>query len=397
MLRAVARLAGRFPVGTRLALRDLARFESRSAAALGAITLALGIAVSVVVDRRRQRARRGRRQLAVRPGGRLDLLAERVRRAAGARAQRCGRGPKREADVAAIAALAPGARLVPLDVAVDPANPEVAGGQRLLNNAVLGRPIDENTVRDSGRVFIATPELARLLEDRRPTSSQPGTFVLTHQSGEVYITGNITNPVFIRDPVPAGKRRAPRRPQPLVGPAHADDRSRPRSRRARAHAGRLAPRPRQPLTADDLARARELAAGAGLAIEVRDTNGGLTTIRHIATAAGVLLALSILAMTAGLLRGESRHELRTLHAVGATGTSVGRSPRRHAPCSLSPAPRSQSSSPTPPCSPATGPTPTDSPPCRSPTSSTLAVGLPLLAASLAWMLGGRDGADIRSE
>ena len=49
VLRAVARLARRFPVGTRLAVRDLARFESRSAAALGAITLSLGIAVSVVV------------------------------------------------------------------------------------------------------------------------------------------------------------------------------------------------------------------------------------------------------------------------------------------------------------------------------------------------------------
>ena len=49
VLRAVARLAGRLPVGTRLAVRDLARFESRSAAALGAMTLALGIAVSVVV------------------------------------------------------------------------------------------------------------------------------------------------------------------------------------------------------------------------------------------------------------------------------------------------------------------------------------------------------------
>ena len=49
VLRAVARLARRFPVGTRLAVRDLARFESCSAAALGAITLSLGIAVSVVV------------------------------------------------------------------------------------------------------------------------------------------------------------------------------------------------------------------------------------------------------------------------------------------------------------------------------------------------------------
>jgi hypothetical protein len=74
----------------------------------------------------------------------------------------------------------------------------------------------------------------------------------------------------------------------------------------------------EPLTDDELARAREIASGSGLAVEVRDAPGGLTVVRHVATFAGVLLALSILAMTAGLLRGESRHELRTLHAVGAT-------------------------------------------------------------------------------
>src|SRR5262249_38165162 len=49
ILRALARGSGRAPVGVRLAVRDLARFEARSAAALGAISLSLGIAVSVVV------------------------------------------------------------------------------------------------------------------------------------------------------------------------------------------------------------------------------------------------------------------------------------------------------------------------------------------------------------
>ena len=71
-----------------------------------------------------------------------------------------GRTARREADLAKIAGLAPGARIVPLDVAVDPANPEVAGGQRLLNNAVLGRPIDENTIRDCGVLALAGAALA---------------------------------------------------------------------------------------------------------------------------------------------------------------------------------------------------------------------------------------------
>ena len=43
-----------------------------------------------------------------------------------------------------------------------------------------------------------------------------------------------------------------------------------------------------------------------------------TTVMAIATAAGALLALAILAMTVGLIRGESAGDLRTLTAAGAT-------------------------------------------------------------------------------
>ena len=48
-IRLVARPAGRAPIAVRLALRDLARYQARSGAALAAITLALGIAAAVVV------------------------------------------------------------------------------------------------------------------------------------------------------------------------------------------------------------------------------------------------------------------------------------------------------------------------------------------------------------
>ena len=50
-IRLFARAAGHTPIAARLALRDLARYQARSGAALAAITLALGIAAAVVDHR----------------------------------------------------------------------------------------------------------------------------------------------------------------------------------------------------------------------------------------------------------------------------------------------------------------------------------------------------------
>jgi putative ABC transport system permease protein len=76
---------------------------------------------------------------------------------------------------------------------------------------------------------------------------------------------------------------------------------------------------RRPLTSDQIAAARDAAARAGLSIEVqRHKDASLTRAMAIATGAGALLALAILAMTVGLIRSESAGELRTLTATGAT-------------------------------------------------------------------------------
>ena len=48
-IRLFARAAGHAPIAVRLALRDLARYQARSGAALAAITLALGIAATIVI------------------------------------------------------------------------------------------------------------------------------------------------------------------------------------------------------------------------------------------------------------------------------------------------------------------------------------------------------------
>lgn len=72
------------------------------------------------------------------------------------------------------------------------------------------------------------------------------------------------------------------------------------------------------LTSGQIADARDAAAKAGLTIEVRRKKHPPTQVMAIATAAGALLALAILAITVGLIRGESAGDLRTLTATGAT-------------------------------------------------------------------------------
>jgi putative ABC transport system permease protein len=72
------------------------------------------------------------------------------------------------------------------------------------------------------------------------------------------------------------------------------------------------------LTSDQIAEARGLAADAGLTIEVKNEGTSNAKLMAIATAAGAILALAILALTVGLIRSESAGDLRTLTATGAT-------------------------------------------------------------------------------
>jgi putative ABC transport system permease protein len=72
------------------------------------------------------------------------------------------------------------------------------------------------------------------------------------------------------------------------------------------------------LTSEQIAAARDAAANAGLTIELRRRKNAPTEVMAIAIAAGAVLALAILAMTVGLIRGESAGDLRTLTATGAT-------------------------------------------------------------------------------
>jgi putative ABC transport system permease protein len=74
----------------------------------------------------------------------------------------------------------------------------------------------------------------------------------------------------------------------------------------------------QALTSAQINTAQKTAASLGLSVETRSTPHSLASLRNWATAAGILVALGVLAMTVGLIRSESANDLRTLTATGAT-------------------------------------------------------------------------------
>ncbi len=106
--------AARLPFATRLALRDLARYQARAAAALAAITLAIGISVAVVgiAGANVHGADEGNlssRQLVIRRSGEGTPVDPRIGAAERA---------KLDADAARVAQAAGDAKLLPLDVAI---------------------------------------------------------------------------------------------------------------------------------------------------------------------------------------------------------------------------------------------------------------------------------------
>src|SRR5215216_3477336 len=345
-IRLFARAAGYSPIAVRLALRDLARYQARSGAALAAITLALGIAATVVIiaaaeegkaageppnlsDRQIRvytGATDGPDGVAIQTPAELERMADRVRQ---------------------LAADLDNATVIPLHSASQPGErPRPEGSLRILRTEVLVRKVDENSAPggyvctpSSGcyihesRLYVATPALLRYL-GIDPASVDPGTDFLVDRTVQtdglvtvrLQTTGARGEPKLIGRPVtnvqridsrklfgsPKGEGEAAMAPTSFItldGLRRLGWKQIP--------SGWLIESGR-PLTSDQIADARGLAARGGLTIETRRESSSFTTLIAIATAAGALLALAILAMTVGLIRSESAGDLRTLTATGAT-------------------------------------------------------------------------------
>jgi putative ABC transport system permease protein len=307
-IRALAAGGARLPLAARLALRDLARYQARSGAALAAISLAVGIAVAVVIiataaEDTAEEGNLSDRQLLIRIGGPAPLVPERTP-AELARLQ---------AQVDRLAATLDDPSVIALDMAVDPAaDPEPgSGGSEGGRPAVeLGQPLGEGT-SSSFPLYVATPDLLERL-GLDLGAVDPNTDVLTTQTGEAFEFVNIPSRGSPANVKTIGSPTYSSLPTSFITPAALR-----RGGWKPARAGWLVETDR-PLTSTQLTTARQLAADAGLRIEARRDQTSLVALRAGATAAGMLLAIGVLAMTVGLIRGEAAGDLRTLTATGAT-------------------------------------------------------------------------------
>ena len=348
-IRLCARAAGHAPLTARLALRDLARYQARSGAALAAITLALGIAAAVVVvaaaeenksageapnlSNRQMRAYTGATPdpeiIATQPPAELERMAARVRQ---------------------LAAGLDDAAVIPLSSVAQPGERSFVddSGIRVLPTETLRRKIDDpESKRWSGRpmlclgpragcyvtesrLYFATPALLRYI-GIDATAVDPRTDFLADRSLPTDELVTVSERTTTRA---AGR---PKAIEHAVNVQRIDSRKlfgSPKGERTtsvsfitldglRRRGWRQIPsgwlvESSRPLTSEQIAAARELAADAGLTIEVQREPTSQAKLSAIAAAAGALLALAILAMTVGLIRGETAGDLRTLTAAGAT-------------------------------------------------------------------------------
>jgi putative ABC transport system permease protein len=328
-IRLLSAAGSRLPVAARLALRDLARHQARSGAALAAISLALAIPAVVVIslasdaeahERRGEHGNLSDRQLMIQtdtPGE--QIFPDRTPAQSAAI----------EAGVIQLAASLGTPTVIPLDVAIDPKTPRAApfeggaSGQRAVWLAVYSRSSGPDGVHISmdlpqgmsGRLYIATPAILRYyrLDPIGPgidalTVGPPGDWVFGY-------TGEPDGPGS--EPTRAAIASMPRSrysslPDSLLSQATVQSHGWQTVR-----AAWLIENDR-PLTEAQLAAARDLAVGLGLTVDFRDPGASQLRVRVMATTGGGVLALGILAMTIGLIRGEGARDMHTLAATGAT-------------------------------------------------------------------------------
>ena len=328
-IRLLSRAAGHAPIAARLALRDLARYQARSGAALAAITLALGIAAAVVIT-----AAAAEKQEDERAAAGLPNLSDRQIRVYTGPTQRPDFIPlpiqtpaqlaRSAAYVRQLAAGLAQATVIPLRKALQPGQPPIVeGGNRALVTVGLARQVDPKRWTRGSELYVATPVLLEHL-GIDPATIDPSADFLADSTVP-------TDELVILDHR-ARKQRAVTNVQRIdsqevlgsggdIGALPASFVTLDGLRRrgwTKILSGWLV-ESGQVLTSEQIAAARMLAAESGLAIETQRESASLATPIAIATAAGALLALAILAMTVGLIRSESAGDLRILTATGATG------------------------------------------------------------------------------
>jgi putative ABC transport system permease protein len=340
-IRLLAALARRSPIVVALALRDLSRYQARSGAALGAITLAIGIAATIAVTASAADKPAGPGNLAATqlvmyvsrggPGDPLPMLSASQLDAA-------------RANVAQVAGRLH-AFALPLDQAYHPNTTPVS-----LNPAGSGRIVVSPGSVSGQSVGYLSPVLAKVTRTARgedifamKTLYVATPAVLSHYSIASSDIDPKTDLISVRADLgglqifdPMSDPRSNAGSSGIVHPRIQIISDLPRYTAAPSvlltgHAMRalgLQPLPAswllqtaRPLTSAEVDIARRAAASAGLYVQTRQPQKSLAPLRNWSTAVGILLALGVLGMTVGLIRSEAADDLRILTATGASTTT----------------------------------------------------------------------------
>ena len=354
-IRGLAAVGRRAPIALRLALRDLARYQARSAAALGAISLALAIAATVAISAASAAVPPAEANLANNqaivylssgdgsaPGNGSAAIPERTA------AEVHSLQPRVDALATSLHAQA----VIPLTEAVNRPSATVSPGGSVADvTASLGKV---QTVTHGGQrgiqiaheipLYVVTPSLLTYY-GVSPSDINSNTDIITGRNdlaGFVVIApSGGTTPCDSSQP-----RCRVNGAKPTPGPAapNGPDDGHPIIQTVKLPTYTSAPdtllttralqefglksvtagwfiRTRSPLTTAQINSAQHAAAAAGITIETRQKQTSNAGLRDGATAVGLLVALGVLAMTVGLIRSETANELRTLAATGATSTT----------------------------------------------------------------------------
>lgn len=340
-LRLLAATGRHSTIAVRLALRDLVRYQARSGSALGAITLAIGIAATIAINAAASEKPADAGNLAAnqlvlhvsrgQPGDPIpSLSATQLQAATSAVADVAAtlHATTLRVDEAYDAQSSP----VPLPVAgaataISPNQAGSGGGQPAgYMTAVLADVVRRSShgfeLSDMVPLYVATPDV---LSHYGITASQisPDADIITARTDLTAL--QLFNPM--NRPKAAQRANEFSRPniQVLSGlPAGSS-----------APGALLTPHALQaldlatfpvgwllqaghPLTKAQIDLATNAAVRAGLYVEARRPERSLAPLRNGATAAGIALALGVLAMTVGLIRSETSGDVRTLAATGAS-------------------------------------------------------------------------------
>jgi len=321
--------APRLPVAIRIALRDLVRYRARSGAALAATTFAVFLAMGICIV------------ASIRFDNPLnwigpDLSSSQVTVGA---AQSPGPGQSTPLSAAQLATLT--TRVNTLAASLHASVVPLESASTLYQ---VGPPA-HGVQNFTGTVYVATPQLLATY-GIKASQIAPGTDILTMRPGLAglphmemiswdngYVSDASSPPP---DPGSAGGPPCTLSNQCLASPAIQTVSSLPSGTSApntvtteyavsKYHmqtqlSGWLIQAP-APLTAAQLSAVRQFGHANEVQILTATYNPSLADFTDGATALGIVIALSVLAMSVGLIRSETAPDLRTLTATGASGAT----------------------------------------------------------------------------